>query len=317
MPRLSQHPRQLEMGTLPLGADTTGLKTFQSCGILSSWGWNNDSILVGKTQPDIGLHMGWGSGINNPNRVNLGRTGLIFDNSSGICQDITQVNVNSTTQTTDLWAHTLTNGADVVFIQIKSPLLKTKHRFFLDFPWNDRMNKFSAPFMGNRNATIVFQKLRHHSPLCDHTNQRHGTHDVYEGINPNRWSLQESIEGHPALVGLHGWLPPSPRLNLDMTKWLGRIGICLTVGGLPKACDECRKGTFAYKLTPDPLLHFDDIGMSVGGFGFRTLYLPRSGALLHPVAIMARVWDSAYRYEHLRISQDQLVVRTEGIRRAL
>ncbi|KAH8817557.1 hypothetical protein DL96DRAFT_1715277 [Flagelloscypha sp. PMI_526] len=71
---------------------------------------------------------------------------------------------------------------------------------------------------------------------------------------------------------------------------------------------------FAYKPTPDPLLHFDDIGMSVGGLGFRTPYFPRSGALLYPVAIMAGGWDGAYRHEHSRISQD---VRTEGIRRAL
>ncbi|KAH8817542.1 Six-hairpin glycosidase-like protein [Flagelloscypha sp. PMI_526] len=185
-------PMQIGNGNFAFGADITGLQTFQPYGILSSWGWNNDSIPAGKTQADIDSYQGaswlehgrpvqydFGGDpviekwlISNPNRVNLGRIGLIFYDSSGVRQDIAEVSLNSTTQTTDLWTGILTSrftwdtspvavqtaisqeGTDVVSVQIASPLLKnTRLGLFLDFPWNDGTNKFSAPFVGTWNAT--------------------------------------------------------------------------------------------------------------------------------------------------------------------
>jgi hypothetical protein len=45
-----------------------------------------------------------------------------------------------------------------------------------------------------------------------------GTYKVYEDIESNFWTDPEYTNDHPALVGLHGWLPPTPGLDLDIAK---------------------------------------------------------------------------------------------------
>ncbi|KAH8817547.1 hypothetical protein DL96DRAFT_1751171 [Flagelloscypha sp. PMI_526] len=131
--------------------------------ILSSWSWDNHSIQEGTTQVDINSYKGaswlehdrpvqydfggdlviemWLISFSTPNPVNLGRIGLISYDSSGIRKDMTDINLNSPTRTTDLWTGILTSrftwdaspvslqaaisqeGTDVIFIQITSPLL--------------------------------------------------------------------------------------------------------------------------------------------------------------------------------------------------
>lgn len=45
-----------------------------------------------------------------------------------------------------------------------------------------------------------------------------GLYAVYEGIEPNFWTDPTYINDHPALVGLHGWLPPIDAVNLTIAK---------------------------------------------------------------------------------------------------
>lgn len=45
-----------------------------------------------------------------------------------------------------------------------------------------------------------------------------GTYAVYEGIESNFWTDPAFTSDHPALVGLHGWLPETPGLNLTIAK---------------------------------------------------------------------------------------------------
>ena len=45
-----------------------------------------------------------------------------------------------------------------------------------------------------------------------------GTYSVYEGISPDFWTDPTYTSDHPALVGLYGWLPPTPGLNIDIAK---------------------------------------------------------------------------------------------------
>lgn len=45
-----------------------------------------------------------------------------------------------------------------------------------------------------------------------------GTYAVYEGIDGTFWDDPTYTSDHPALVGLHGWLPPTEGLDFDMAK---------------------------------------------------------------------------------------------------
>ncbi|KIY73388.1 hypothetical protein CYLTODRAFT_428495 [Cylindrobasidium torrendii FP15055 ss-10] len=180
-------PLQVGNGNFAFGADITGLQSIQPYGILSSWGWKNDSLPEGKTQADIDAYRGtsWpnhgrevqydfggnDSAIEkwltaNPNRVNLGRLGLLFDGD-----EVGEDALEDTTQELDLWTGTLTSqfnydgipvtvktvcaaDADVVGISIDSELLASgRLSLFIDFPWNDGLSKFSAPFVGKFNMT--------------------------------------------------------------------------------------------------------------------------------------------------------------------
>lgn len=184
-------PMQVGNGNFAFGADVTGLQTFQPFAILSSWGWKNDTLPPGKTMADVENYEGvsWfnhgrlveydfgGEGtmeqwlISNPNRVNLGRIGLSFLSESGDPQSINEQNLTNVHQELQLWSGILisqfqiggvevmvktaaSQTTDSIGIEITSALLQTGELgVFLDFPWNDGKAKFSAPFVGNWNAT--------------------------------------------------------------------------------------------------------------------------------------------------------------------
>ncbi len=97
-------PMQVGNGNFAFGADVTGLQTFQPFAIMSSWGWKNDTLPQGKTMDDLNGYHGasWynhgrlieydfgGSDevieqwlTANPNRVDLGRVGLVFRSAEG------------------------------------------------------------------------------------------------------------------------------------------------------------------------------------------------------------------------------------------
>ena len=45
-----------------------------------------------------------------------------------------------------------------------------------------------------------------------------GTYMVYEGIETDFWTDPTYTSNHPALVGLYGWLPATPGLDLEIAK---------------------------------------------------------------------------------------------------
>ncbi|KAI0075593.1 hypothetical protein K474DRAFT_1646312 [Panus rudis PR-1116 ss-1] len=184
-------PMQVGNGNFAFGTDVTGLQTFLPFAIMSDWGWKNDSLPPGKTLDDVENYRGvqWESHgrlvqfmfggessvqqwlISNPNRVNLGRVGLVFLDGAGKQLNVTEGNLQGVHQELDLWTGTITSQfsfegtpitvqtysaqtSSTVGIQITSTLLETgRLGVFLDFPWNDGSAKFSAPFVGLFNAT--------------------------------------------------------------------------------------------------------------------------------------------------------------------
>ncbi|KAI0030553.1 Six-hairpin glycosidase-like protein [Vararia minispora EC-137] len=182
-------PVQVGNGNFAFGADVTGLQTFSPFAIMSSWGWKNDSLPPGRTWEDVKNYHGvsydnhgrpveydFGGDplieqwlISNPNRVNLGRVGLVFFGANGSALETTLDNVSNTFQTLDLWTGTITSNltfdgvlvsvattcaqeSDIVGISIASSLVSQgRLGVFIDFPWNDGSNKFSAPFVGSFN----------------------------------------------------------------------------------------------------------------------------------------------------------------------
>ncbi|KAK0199765.1 Six-hairpin glycosidase-like protein [Desarmillaria ectypa] len=183
-------PMQVGNGYFAFGADVTGLQTFQPFAIMSSWGWKNDTLPQGKTMDDLNDYHGvswynheqlveydfggdalieqWLSA--NPNRVNLGRVGLVFRSTEGEVLNVTESNLTDIHQELDLWTGTITSGfsfggesitvtttcaqdRDTIGVSIESALLSDGQLgVFVDYPWNDGSLWFSAPFVGNWNA---------------------------------------------------------------------------------------------------------------------------------------------------------------------
>ncbi|KAF9019784.1 hypothetical protein BDZ89DRAFT_958878 [Hymenopellis radicata] len=184
-------PMQVGNGNFAFGADITGLQTFYPFAIMSSWGWKNDSLPPGKTLADVENYKGasWDNHgrpvqydfggdplieqwlISNPNRVNLGRVGLLFSSAEGLTLNVTESDLTGAGQDLDLWTGTITSRfsfdgtpvtvktmcdqeRDVIGISIESDLLAAQQLgLFIDFPWNDGSSKFSAPTVGKWNMT--------------------------------------------------------------------------------------------------------------------------------------------------------------------
>ena len=184
-------PMEVGNGHFAFGADVTGLQTFLPFAIMSDWAWKNDSLPPGKTWADVDNYRGveWdfhgrlvqyefgGEPLveqwleSNPNRVNLGRVGLLFLDHQGRALNVTESDLKNISQELDLWTGTITSrftfdGQAVVVttvsaqtsssvgISIESPLLQAGTLgIYLDFPWNDGSSDFSAPFVGVFNMT--------------------------------------------------------------------------------------------------------------------------------------------------------------------
>ncbi|KAI0659070.1 Six-hairpin glycosidase-like protein [Cubamyces menziesii] len=180
-------PMQVGNGHFAFGADVTGLQTFLPWATMSDWGWKNDSLPLGTTEADIAAYRGvvWDGVqyefggpepmqqwlISNPNRVNLGRVGLLFLGEGGEAANVAEEELDGKRQVLDLWTGTMTStfrwaGEDItvqiaaaqessaIAVTITSTLLQHKRLgIFLDFPWNDGSEKFEAPFVGVWNAT--------------------------------------------------------------------------------------------------------------------------------------------------------------------
>ncbi|KAF6761499.1 Six-hairpin glycosidase-like protein [Ephemerocybe angulata] len=179
-------PMQVGNGNFAFGTDITSLQTFLPFATMSSWGWKNDSLPTGRTQADVDGYRGvswknhgrdvrydfgglpdieaWLRG--SPNRVNLGRIGLRFWDARGRVADVLEGDLEETEQTLDLWTGTLTSRfkfkgdevkvhvvsdfeSDTVAVRLESRLVREGNLgLFVDHPWNEGKEKFSAPFVG-------------------------------------------------------------------------------------------------------------------------------------------------------------------------
>ncbi|EIW55854.1 uncharacterized protein TRAVEDRAFT_22277 [Trametes versicolor FP-101664 SS1] len=166
-------PMQVGNGHFAFGADVTGLQTFLPWPTISDLGWKNDSLPAGTTTADIAAYRGvvWDGVeyefggpepeqqwlISNPNRVNLGRVGLLLLNGSGEAANVTEEELEGKRQWegADVRVQTVVaQESNTVGVTITSPLLQRgRLGVFLDFPWNDGVQKFEAPFVGVWNAT--------------------------------------------------------------------------------------------------------------------------------------------------------------------
>ncbi|KAF1843713.1 uncharacterized protein K460DRAFT_287797 [Cucurbitaria berberidis CBS 394.84] len=126
-----------------------------------------------------------------------------------------------------------------------------------------------------------------------------GAYVIYEGI-PNMWSTPKYTEDHPGLLGIYGWLPPDPRLN--MTTFNNTIAKIHQTWNFPfsygwdfplLAITEARRGDAerAVQQLLDVNNAFDEVGMPVGGTRVPTPYFPSAAGLLLAVAMMAGGWD--------------------------
>ncbi|KAJ3903009.1 hypothetical protein F5879DRAFT_1010639 [Lentinula edodes] len=127
----------------------------------------------------------------NLNRVNLGTVGLVFlDAQTGLIQNVSESDLSDVHQTLDLWTGimsseftyedttiyvTTTSAQDIsaITVTVSSPLLYpntsnalTRLGIFLDFPWGDRSQTFSAPFVGNFSSALFDN---HTTTLLDHS----------------------------------------------------------------------------------------------------------------------------------------------------
>ncbi|KIK51629.1 hypothetical protein GYMLUDRAFT_392404 [Collybiopsis luxurians FD-317 M1] len=129
-----------------------------------------------------------------------------------------------------------------------------------------------------------------------------GLYAVYEGIESDFWTDPAYINDHPALVGLYGWLPETPGLNLTIAKLTAeKVWTTWNVSNcwgwdfpmLAMSAARNNETEKAIEWLLDPLFQFDDVGMPIGGVRVPTPYFPGSGALLYAIAMMAQGWDGS------------------------
>ncbi|KAF2827355.1 hypothetical protein CC86DRAFT_445355 [Ophiobolus disseminans] len=126
-----------------------------------------------------------------------------------------------------------------------------------------------------------------------------GAYVTYEGI-PDMWHNASYTEDHPGLLGIRGWLPPDPLLNL--TTFNATIAKVHETWNFPfsygwdfplLAITEARNGDAeaAVRQLLDVNNAFDELGMPEGGTRVPTPYFPAAAGLLLAVGMMAGGWD--------------------------
>ncbi|KAJ7251116.1 Six-hairpin glycosidase-like protein [Mycena haematopus] len=115
-----------------------------------------------------------------------------------------------------------------------------------------------------------------------------GTYKVFEDVEDNFWTDPTYINDHPALAGLHGWLPPTEGLDLETSRlttekvWASWNVSNLWGWDFPQlAMSAARIGEQeqALEFLLHPLVP--------------TPYFPGSGGLLYAIAMMAEGWDGS------------------------
>ncbi|KAH7138309.1 Six-hairpin glycosidase-like protein [Dendryphion nanum] len=162
-------------------------------------------------------------------------------------------------------------------------------RFGLDIAekWKSRQNK-TVPnkWSQTRDKIAPFQV-------------ENGVYVLYEGVK-DMWTTPTLAEDHPGLLGVYGWLPPDPRLNLTtFNKTVDKVyqswNFTYSYGwDFPLlAITAARLGDAekAIHWLLDVDNKFDEVGMPVGGARVPTPYFPASAGLLLAVGMMAGGWD--------------------------
>ncbi|KAH7103384.1 Six-hairpin glycosidase-like protein [Auriculariales sp. MPI-PUGE-AT-0066] len=151
-------------------------------------------------------------------------------------------------------------------------------------------------------------------------------YQVYEGIDVNFWTNRDYINDHPALAGLFGWLPPTKKLDIAVSRsttfkvWSAwNLTSCWGWDFPLLAMSAARIGEpdQAVSWLLHPLFGFDEVGMPTGGVRVATPYFPGSGGLLLAAAFMAEGWDGDEEYGHAPGFPKNWTVRVEGLRKAL
>ncbi|KAJ6598299.1 Six-hairpin glycosidase-like protein [Mycena vulgaris] len=135
-----------------------------------------------------------------------------------------------------------------------------------------------------------------------------GTYKVYEDVVDTFWTDPTYINDHPALAGLHGWLPPTEGLDLETarltTEKVWNSWNISNVWGwdfplLAMSAARIGEQEKAVEWLLHPLFQFDD---SESFPWYRNLtcscrvatpYFPGSGGLLYAIAMMAQGWDGS------------------------
>jgi hypothetical protein len=122
---------------------------------------------------------------------------------------------------------------------------------------------------------------------------------LYEGVK-DPWTTPELAEDHPGLLGIYGWLPPDPRLNLTtfnatLDKVYQSWNFTYSYGWdfplLAMTAARLGDAEKAVDWLLDPDNRFDEVGMPEGGTRVPTPYFPASAGLLLAVGMMAGGWD--------------------------
>lgn len=122
---------------------------------------------------------------------------------------------------------------------------------------------------------------------------------LYEGIK-NMWTTPATAEDHPGLLGIYGWLPPDPRLNLTIfyntvnkvyESWNFTYSYGWDFPLLAMTAARMGDAEKAVDWLLDRNNKFDEVGMPVGGARVATPYFPASAGLLLAVGMMAGGWD--------------------------
>jgi len=126
-----------------------------------------------------------------------------------------------------------------------------------------------------------------------------GVYVLYEGVK-DMWTTPTLAEDHPGLLGIYGWLPPDPRLNLTTfnrtiekvyQSWNFTYSYGWDFPLLAMTAARLGDAERAVNWLLDPNNQFDEVGMPVGGTRVPTPYFPASAGLLLAVGMMAGGWD--------------------------
>ncbi|KAF2994389.1 hypothetical protein E8E13_002470 [Curvularia kusanoi] len=237
-------PLQVGNGNFAFNVDNTGLQTFLPFNTLSSWAWHNDSLpedgelpsdykgLPRETYgrevfydiPDPKLKEITQWMIGNPNRINLGRIGLQYNNDT-----LRSSQISKPRQELDLWSGTLTSlfeiagkavkvvtqgdlDTDAVVVTIDSELVSSGDlKVELDFPYPPlhsmryKYEVFAGTYDLPLNHTTALTEARAN---CTTAHIQHVLQDTSYFVNlrwPKRAPLQVSnfAKHNPTLVGAH------------------------------------------------------------------------------------------------------------------